>query len=162
MIIKKADSNRVNEIVDLWLEFMDEHDKIIINDNPVLKNYESKDKNMGESYKEFLKSYIESDKGIVYLAEENEEIIGYTLIFIKNEIPIYENKKVGYISDLYVKKDFRKKGISTQLKDRSLEWFKDKGIKIIAVPMYPDNKHAHSLYKKWGFIDYKFELRKII
>ena len=76
--------------------------------------------------------------------------------------PTYKNKKIGIISDLYIKKNFRNRRISSKLKDRFIEWFKEKGIRFIAAPLYPDNKFAHSLTKKWGFVDYKLEVRKKI
>ena len=162
MIIKEANSEQISKIIDLWIEFMKEHDEIIINENSELKEFEIKDENMGDAYSKFLKSHIESEDGVVFIAEENGEIVGYTLIFIKDEIPIYKNKKIGYISDLYVKKDFRNKGISSRLMDKSMEWFKEKKIKFISAPLYSDNKFAHSLCKKWGFVDYKVEVRKKI
>jgi len=162
MIIKEATLDDIPRIVDLWIEFMKEHDNLIINENPKLKEFEVKDKNMGESYKEFLKSHIESPDGIVFIVQENEEIVGYALLFIKDEIPIYQNKKIGYASDLYVKKNFRNKGISSKLRDKALEWFKEKGMKFVAAPLHSDNKFAHSVYKKWGFFDYKIEMRKKI
>lgn len=162
MIIKEANLSDVPRIVDLWIEFMKEHDNIIINENPKLKEFEIKDNNMGGSYKEFLNSHIESKDGAVFIAENNGEIVGYALIFIKDEIPIYKNKKIGCASDLYVKKNFRNKGVSSKLRDKSIEWFKEKGIKFLSAPMYPDNKFVHSLFKKWGFFDYKIEMRKKI
>lgn len=161
-MLKEANLDDVPKIVDLWVEFMEEHDNIIVNENPKLKEFEIKENNMGESYKEFLKFHINSSEGTVFIAEENGEIIGYALIFIKDEIPIYQNKKIGVASDLYVKKNFRNKGISSELGDKSFAWFKEKGINFVSAPMYPDNKFAHSLFKKWGFFDYKIEMRKKI
>lgn len=162
MIIKVANSEHIPKIVDLWIEFMKEHDEIIINENSELKEFEIKDKNIGDAYSKFLKSNIESENCAIFIAEENGDIVGYTLIFIKDEIPIYKNKKIGVISDLYVKKDFRGRGISSKLMESSMEWFKEKGIKFISAPLYPTNKFAHSLTKKWGFVDYKVEVRKKI
>ncbi|MBI5393396.1 GNAT family N-acetyltransferase [Candidatus Woesearchaeota archaeon] len=162
MIIKKAKINDIPIIVRLWYEFMNEHNKIIISENSELKDFEIKEERMQDNYEEFLRTHIESFDGTVFIALENEEIIGYILIFIKDEIPIYKNKKIGYISDLYVKKELRKKAVGSKLKDKSFGWFKEKGIKFVAVPMYPDNKHAHSIYKKWGFFDYKLEMRRKI
>ena len=162
MIIKEANLSDVPKIADLWIEFMKEHDNIIINENPKLKEFEIKDNNRDGSYKEFLNSHMESKDGTVFIAENNGEIVGYALIFIKDEIPIYKNKKIGCASDLYVKKNFRNKGISSKLRDKSIEWFKEKGIKFLSTPMYPDNKFVHSLFKKWGFFDYKIEMRKKI
>lgn len=162
MIIKKATLGDVPKIVDLWIEFMEEHDYIIISENSNLRGYEIKDKEMKKTQRKFLKSHIKSTKGDVFIAEENGGVVGYTLIFIKDEIPIYKNKKIGYISDLYVKKGFRNRGISSKFKDKSMEWFKKRGVRFIAVPVYPANKLAHSVYKNWGFLDYKLEMRKKI
>ncbi|MBW2976781.1 GNAT family N-acetyltransferase [Candidatus Woesearchaeota archaeon] len=162
MAIKEAELSDIPKIVDLWIEFMKEHDNIIFNENPGLKEFEIKDKNIDKSYWEFLKFHIESPDGAVFIAKENKEIAGYTLIFIKDEIPIYKNKKIGYISDLFVKKDFRSRALSSKLRDESIKWFEGKGIEFIALSMYPSNKLAHSIYKGWGFIDYKMEMRKKI
>lgn len=162
MIIKEAQLKQIPEIVKLWKEFMIEHDEIIITENPKLQELEIKDSQMETSYLEFLKLQLKSAKGTVFIAEENNKIVGYTLILIKDEIPIYQNKKIGCISDLYVKKNFRNRGLSSRLKDKSIEWFKEKGIKFVSVPLYPDNKFAHSLYQRWGFFDYKLEMRKKI
>lgn len=162
MLIKEANLENVSKIVDSWIEFIEEHDKIVISENPELEEYEKKISNMGDNYKEFLESHIKSEKGVVFIAEEDGEIVGFTLIYIKDEIPIFENKKVGFISDLYVKKEFRNRKISSKLRDKSLEWFKDKGLKFVSLAMHPDNKFAHSVYKKWGFFDYKVEMRKKI
>ena len=162
MIITEAKLDDVLSIVNLWTEFMKEHDNIVISENPKLEDFQAKDENMEKNYEDFLKSTIESSDGKVFLALDNDEIAGFTLISIKDEIPIYKNKKIGRINDLYVKKGHRGRAISSALKDRSLEWFKSKGINSVSIPMYPDNKHAHSVYKKWGFFDYKVEMRKKI
>lgn len=94
MIIKEGNLDYIPKIVDLWIEFMNEHDEIIINENSELKDFEIKDENMGDSYGEFLKQNIESEDGIVFIAEENGDIVGYTLIFIKDEIPICQKPLV--------------------------------------------------------------------
>lgn len=117
---------------------------------------------MGEKYEAFVKTHIKSKNGIVYLVLNENEIVGYALVFVKDEIPIYRCRKLGYISDLYVKDGFRKQGISTELKNKSIAWLKNKGLKCVVVPLYPANKFAHSIYKKWGFFDYKIEMRKKI
>ena len=84
------------------------------------------------------------------------------MVFIKDNIPIFELKELGYFSDLYVKKQFRKLGISSKLRDEAIKWFKKKKMKYISIALYPDNKFAHSVYKKWGFMDYHIEMRREI
>ncbi len=160
MEIKEADSKDAPKIVDLWLEFMKEHDDIVLNKNPKLKKFTIKDKEMKRVYKKFLGANIRSKSGTAFIAKENNAIAGYTLVLLKDEIPIFKNKKIGYISDLYVKKGFRKQGISSKLKDKAVQWLTKKDVKFISLSVYSANNAAHSIYKKWGFIDYKIEMRK--
>ena len=47
MIIKEANLEDIPKITELWIEFMKEHDNIITNQNPELKEVEIKDNNMG-------------------------------------------------------------------------------------------------------------------
>ena len=159
MIIKKANQNNIKEIVQLWLDFMNEHDQIVLKNDPRLKAFEAKRKDMGEKYEVFIKSYIGSKNGVVFLAIEKHNIVGYTLVFIKEEIPIYKCEYVGYISDLYVKDGSRSQGLSTKLKNQAIAWLKGKKMTCAAVPLYPANTVAHSIYEKWGFFDYKVEMR---
>ncbi|MEK6972518.1 MAG: GNAT family N-acetyltransferase [archaeon] len=160
IVIKEADISYVPKIVDLWVEFMAEHDKIIIDADPKLKDFEIKEKGMGPIYEKFLRLNFESKKGTVFIAEADKALVGYILVFIKDEIPIYENKKVGYVSDLYVKEQFRHKGISSELMNKAIGWFKQKKLKVAAIPLYAANKHAYSIYKKYGFMDYRLEMRR--
>lgn len=162
MIIKKANLGDVSEIVKLWLDFMKEHDEVILKNERRLKPFEVKAKDIGKKYEAFVRMRINSKNGIVFLALKDNEIAGYALVFVKDEIPIYRRKKVGYISDLYVKGGFRKQGISTKLKNQAILWLKNNRIDNVALPLYPANKSAHSIYKKWGFFDYKIEMRKKI
>lgn len=159
MMIKKANLNNIKEIVRLWLDFMSEHDQVTQKNDPRLKKFEEKRKDMEKKYETFIKAYIESKNGVVFLVMKNHSVAGYILVFIKDEIPIYKCKQIGYISDLYVKNGFRNQGLSTKLKNQAIAWLKKKKITCVAVPLYPANKVAHSIYEKWGFFDYKVEMR---
>lgn len=162
MLIRESTQRDIPKIVDLWVKFMEEHDTLIIGENPALKDFELKDAKMAESYGKFLAQNIGSKNGAVFLAEESGNIAGYTLVYVKDEIPIYQNKKLGYISDLYVREKFRHKAISSALKNKALEWFRERGIIFVSIAVSPDNKLAHSIYRKWGFMDYKTDMRKKI
>ena len=74
----------------------------------------------------------------------------------------YKIKKIGYISDLFIIRNYRAKGISSRFKDEAIKWFKKKNIKHISIAVHRENKLAYSIYRKWGFLDYHIELRKKI
>lgn len=162
MQIRKANISDIKTIVDVWEGFLNEHDGIVIARNPRLKEMNLRNNDARSMYEKFLLSNIESENGIVLIAEEDGQTAGYSLGLIKDEIPIFEIKQYGYISDLYVKKEFRGKGVSSKLKDEMISWFKSKGVEYASVGFYADNRGAHEIYEKWGFFDYKIEARKKI
>ncbi len=160
--IREASLKDVPEIVRLWTEFMGHHDKLVLKENKKLKSFLVKRKNAADKYKEFLQEHFKLKKGTVFLAEVDDTIVGFTLVIVKDEIPIFEIKKIGYVSDLFVKEKFRKLGISSKLRDEAITWFKKKGLKHMSIGLYNDNKFARSVYKRWGFFDYKIEMRRQI
>jgi len=82
--------------------------------------------------------------------DDNGKLKGYMMIFIKKNIPLFKLIRFGYISDLYLKKEARGMGLSSQLKDIAIKWFRKKGIRYISIAVYPGNNVAHSIYKRWG------------
>ncbi len=161
-LIRKAKLNDTEVIVSLWNSFMDEHDDIVIKENPRLKSFIVKEKNKDRIYKNFVLSNIKSSKGNIFLAEAKGEIIGYILVFIKEEIPIFRLKRYGYVSDLYVKEEYRNSRISSELIREAKDWFKAKNMREMVIAVYPANKKAYFIYKKWGFIPFHLEMRKKI
>lgn len=162
MIIRKAYLKDVPTIVNLWKEFMTDHDKIVIKENPQLKSYLGRKKTAADNYKKFVQKHIKSKNGTAYIAEVDGVVAGFTLLFVKDEIPIFKVEKIGFGSDLYVKKEFRGLNVSSKLMAQAIKWFKKKRIKCVSLTLYKNNKIAHSIYKKWGFFDYKIEMRRKI
>ncbi len=82
----------------------------------------------------------------VIVAEENSKIIGYLL----GEVEDNSYEKFGYISEIFVVKTFRGKGIATKLKDRFLDVLRKNKINLCRIEVNPENT-ARDSYKKWGF-----------
>lgn len=159
MRIREAYINDIKTLVNIWEKFLVEHDGIVTRNNPRLKKMNLRNDNARVLYEKFISDNIQSENGVVFVAEENGQIVGYSLGLIKDEIPIFQMKRYGYISDLYVEREFRGKGVASKLKDEMFSWFKNKGIEYASVGFYADNPMAHEVYKKWGFFDYKIEAR---
>ncbi|MCP3682760.1 MAG: GNAT family N-acetyltransferase [bacterium] len=158
---RKATLKDLPQIEKLWKDFMAEHNKAVLHKNKKLKTYAVKGAYAVNSYRKFVRGHIKSRNGALVIAYFNGEVAGYTLFFLKDEIPLYRHiKKYGYIADLYVIKRFRKKKIGSELIKEAIGWFRKKKMKHIAVGTFCDNKFARFVYKKKGFFEYKIELRK--
>lgn len=152
LVVRKASFKDVKIIVNLWKEFMKYHDELVVKENPKLKPYLIKKKNAAKIFKKFIEKNVKARTAAVFLAEMDGKPAGYSLIYIKKSIPVFKLEKIGSISDLFVKKEFRGKGISSKLKDEVVNWFRKKGIKHISLAVYNGNKHAHSIYEKWDLL----------
>jgi probable phosphoglycerate mutase len=57
----------------------------------------------------------------------------------------------GWISLLYLKEEYRRRGCGIQLLGRALIYYQAKGRKALRLCVAEENKEALSFYEKWGF-----------
>jgi GNAT superfamily N-acetyltransferase len=162
MILRKANLSDVPKIMELWKEFMEHYDNVLIRENKSLEPYLKKKKSAAQKFRKFARKAIRSKNEAIFMAEVDGKPAGYCLMFIQKNNPIYEIEKLGYISDLFVRKEYQGMGISSRLKDEAFKWFKKKGIKYLAINVLKDNKHAHRVYEKWGFFDFSIRMERDI
>ncbi|MFB9058229.1 GNAT family N-acetyltransferase [Mariniflexile ostreae] len=98
--------------------------------------------------KKDLETLIASPNTVLFIAEENNEILG-TLTLVFNRIPTGD--KV-WIEDVVVDSAARGKGVGKQLIQFSIEYVKDKNIEKINLTSSPERVAANKLYQKLGFI----------
>lgn len=77
-----------------------------------------------------------------YVYSENETPIGY--------VGIYSVLDEGYITNIAVKKDYRKKGVGSALLKDLIE--KEKDLSFISLEVRKSNTAAIRLYEKFGFV----------
>ncbi len=105
--------------------------------------------------KEFDKN-LSSKSCLILVVEENKNLIGYMHgTFFKNA---YSNG--GYIEDIFVLKEFRKKKIATKLINEFIKILKQKKYKRIQLSVNSKNTRAIKLYKKLGFELYHYDFKK--
>lgn len=161
MKIRKATLKDIPGLILLWRGQGKYHQKL------VAKNKDEREqlvlaKNAEKTYKNWIKKLIQSRNGFVLVAQGNDgKIIGCCVNKIEtNKTPIFKIKKLGHISELYIIPRYRKKGIASLLKKNAFEWFKKKGLSYASLGVRPKNKQAWNIYKKWGFFEYRIEMRK--
>jgi ribosomal protein S18 acetylase RimI-like enzyme len=81
----------------------------------------------------------------------------WTSITVRENGPIiasamaWEEDETGIIEDVFVKKQWRKKGIAKFLLTNALTYLKDKGLKEAKLMVDTKNENALTLYKSVGF-----------
>lgn len=114
----------------------------------------------GEIHYYDLKHLIQSQDATVIVAEENNEIIasGYALIK-KAEKDYYQFKEYAYLGFMYVKPEYRGKGINKVITDELISWSKSRGMNEVRLDVYAQNESAVKAYEKSGFKPHLLTMR---
>jgi|GEM_PF-1669765 len=75
---------------------------------------------------------------------------------------IYTGKRVGYITNIYVKPEFRNQGVATELVNHSFSWFQNQGIEEIVLRALNANQAGVSFWQKQGFSPVSLSMRRLI
>ncbi len=128
-----------------------------------------------------LKVFKESTMGLVDLIENQEiplmlsplsEGDGYYLVYsednmingwlgVASTINYYDGEIVGYISEVYVLPEFRRKGIARQLCIEGIKRLKESGYHKVQLNVFAGNG-AKQLYQKLGFHEVSTVMEKNI
>jgi len=77
----------------------------------------------------------------------NDELIGLTGI-IKNA----ENPAEAYMTQSYIRKNHRGKGLSAMLYDARIEWAKENGVEVLTIGHRKSNLASKAANQKYGFV----------
>lgn len=147
--IRKATLKDAPGLVELNIMLQKEQDRIVAKD-PIFKKYILKKKKNAETFlkKSFMKT-IKSKEGVLFLAEDDNKVIGYVEGSVRQPKTIIH--KIASIWDIFVRKEYRGTRISSMLKDAAFRKFREKGAKYVELNTSIINAHAYKVYKRWGF-----------
>ncbi len=129
----------------MWLEFIQDEEGADLNIVPCEEN--------ADRWISFLGSVIKNGNGTVKLAEtESGTLAGY-VFYQWGEGPLKLKRKKGVIYDLYVRPQFRNRGMGSALLKNALDDLKRRGVEIVQLTVMSKNNKALNLYKKYGFTE---------
>lgn len=98
----------------------------------------------------FLIKEMERDTWIYWIAEDEGNIIANIYINRIRKVPKPQKlfAEIGYVTNVHTKKDYRNKGIGTELLKRVKQWAVDNNIELLF--LWPSERSV-SFYKREGF-----------
>jgi len=134
MNVRRADTEDLEVVVDLWRRFAHELPP------PVHREPIDEEKELGE-VAEILASHL------AFLAQDDDGTpIGFALVRRRNE-------SLATLTDLYVSGDARRRGVATQLARAVVGALAEDGVEHLDLDVQASNGVARSLYGRWGFHD---------
>ncbi|MEX2017242.1 MAG: GNAT family N-acetyltransferase [Candidatus Pacearchaeota archaeon] len=153
MKIRKAKINDLKQINEIYVEGSIDEGKLQfphVSEKEMEKDLKKHEWRRLKGWKKELK--LKNNYWIV--AEEKGKIIGFANADI-------DKSKEGRLTLLYIRRDYRKRGIGMRLTKERINWLKSKKIKRIESGVYLNNKPSINNLKKSGFkpVALKLELK---
>lgn len=151
MVIRKAKLRDVKQVTEYGVSLLKLHHEF----DP----YFAPAKNVYEVYRKFFKGCIYSKNRRLLVAVEKGEIVGYAIGELSSRPPVFKIRKIGFVSDIFVEKKFRKLGIAKQFLRELKIWFKSKKLKHIELTVHVKNEVGKKAWAKYGLEDYIIKKR---
>ncbi len=111
--------------------------------------FDARDKRIADRARAFTAEKYLGERKIACVAECEGRIVGLMYGALDSDYAPFKNDYADLVA-LYVDPDFQSMGIGTALKDRFLEWAKEKQAKRFVIGVLKENAKARSVYEAWG------------
>lgn len=146
LVIRKATTEDVPSILELWKELMDFHKQRdpIFSRSPVGH----------DSFAEFIRGHISSETASVFVANVGADTVGYCHAIIEKYPPVLEMQKYGLVQEISVTEKYRHIGVGRRLLQEAQSWFAGKGVHRIEARVSTSNSLATDFWASMGFTPY--------
>jgi len=113
-----------------------------------------------KSGSDFLRERLEGKNGVVFLAEDAKNPIGYAVIGLV-EAESYRNiKVVAELEEIFVSEKYRSVGVGRRLVEEFFLWAKENNAEKTSVVVSAANLRTIDFYRHMGFLDYDLVLER--
>ena len=109
--------------------------------------------------KDFFEKIYNNDSNVIFCAKIDKEIVGYIYCKLDYDCNGPMLHQEALIDGLYVKGEYRRRGIASKLIAHAKKWVEDKKIKNLYINVLEQNRDAMILYYKNGFENFERKLK---
>ncbi|MGD8966743.1 MAG: GNAT family N-acetyltransferase [Anaerolineae bacterium] len=148
-MIRPATEDDLPEMLRLWREMMDFHAHWDARFQP------KPSPEAERAWTKFLREDIwGSDKWCVLLAEQDNELIGQIMGELRETAPVFEHQTYGYVTDIVVAPDARRRGIGKALFNALETWFREQDAAHLQLQVLENNPASQAFWRAMGCSDY--------
>jgi ribosomal protein S18 acetylase RimI-like enzyme len=102
-------------------------------------------------YGAFLLSQLDDEDSIIFVADEEGQVVGYCYAGIEPMSWKELRDTAGFIHDIAVAAGARRNGIANALADAAISWFRARGLARVMLWTAAGNLGAQALFERAGF-----------
>lgn len=120
--------------------------------NSSIEPYDTKTNNTIEKIENQTKHMINSGDALVLVAVDGTSVVGYSISAIMP--PALKTGATGQIYDITVAADYRGRGITREMLEKTKEWFKGRHIRRIELNVIARKVVGTLFWQKHGFVEH--------
>jgi len=97
---------------------------------------------------------LRDEDSLMLVAETGGDYVGYLLAHVDDSQPIFKMRRHATVTDVFVVKEQRRKGLGKRLVDEALAFFKERGVSHARANVLLKNEGAKAFMEKMGFGDF--------
>ena len=144
--IRRARCSDLPAIVGLWRIMMDFHWDL----DP---RFALEDR-ANERFEPYLETCLSRPDHIAFVGVAEDQVVGYVLGSIMENLEVFKIRHYGFVADLSVHPDYRRKGVGTALWNAIKEWFVGNGLQATQLNVSVFNGQGQQFWKECGFEDF--------
>jgi ribosomal protein S18 acetylase RimI-like enzyme len=141
--IREAREDELLKAGELWADFMRFNGKFD-------SSFTIKDKAKDIFSREMLEKYPAKDSRLA-VADDGRELVGFCFSYISRKPKYFKIERFGFIGDLYVKQEYRRKGVGHDLVRDAFNFFAKRRVNQIELLVAVKNEDSIKFWEAHGF-----------
>ncbi|MDQ1372353.1 MAG: hypothetical protein QG582_1269 [Candidatus Thermoplasmatota archaeon] len=141
--IREAHIGDLGEVADLWEEMAEHH--------ATLSHHFTVSEDGKDKYSRYLARKFSEKSTKLVVATSGPRVIGYMLCLLSPNAPVFKERTVGLVSDVYVRPEFRMRGVAKEMLKYGLRWFHKNRVASVQLSVAAANFAARSAWSQLGF-----------
>ena len=150
--IRHLSLDDIEAILPLWRESMAHHAGLVPFFEPAAGG--------AKAWRRHAAVVMAQGNGALLAAWVDRMPVGFILGQIQMHAPVFRPGRIGYISDLYVRDDYRRHGLGRLLFLALRDWFAARGVAALDLQVYLANTAAAAFWRAMGFNPYAQRMRR--
>lgn len=141
--VREARSEDLPGVVDLWEQMIEHHTK--------LSHHFTLSRDGVRRYSKYLASKFSEKSTKLVVATQDSRLVGFMLCLLSPNAPVFKEKTLGVVSDVYVVPELRKRGVAREMLKVALRWFKKNRVTTVQLSVAAANLEARAAWGQLGF-----------
>ncbi len=111
---------------------------------------------------EYLEQSADSDESAWLIARIGIRAVGFVLVEVHYDAPLYRHRRWAEIVGLYVEPEHRGRGIAEALMQHTYDWALQHHLRVMQLYVTASNHDAQRFYAREGFVTSQFIMRRTL